>query len=46
MKDWNRYVDEWLNASSSMILVDDEFDIMEQELFRGFDNLTEPLMMI
>jgi HSP20 family molecular chaperone IbpA len=41
MKDWNRYVDEWLNASSSMVLVDDEFDIMEQELFRGFDKLTE-----
>jgi HSP20 family protein len=37
---WNRYVEGWFNESS-MVFVDDEFEIMEQELVKGFDKLTE-----
>jgi len=40
MNDWNRYIEEWFNVSS-ITLADYEFDIMEEELFGGFDKLTE-----
>ena len=39
MNDMNRYVEEWFSVSYTT-LADDEFDIMEEELFRGFDKLT------
>lgn len=40
MNDWNKYVEEWFSVSCTTF-ADDEFDIMEEELFRGFDKLTE-----
>jgi HSP20 family molecular chaperone IbpA len=40
MNDWIGYVEDWFNESS-MVFADDEFDRMEKELVRGFDNLTE-----
>jgi HSP20 family protein len=40
MNDWIGYVEDWFNQSS-MVFADDEFDRMEKELVRGFDNLTE-----
>jgi HSP20 family molecular chaperone IbpA len=39
MNDMNRYVEEWFSVSYTAF-ADDEFDIMEEELFRGFDKLT------
>ena len=39
MNDMNRYVEEWFSVSYTEF-ADDEFDIMEEELFRGFDKLT------
>ena len=40
MNDWNRYIEEWFNTSS-IAFADEEFDMMERELFRGVDKLTE-----
>jgi HSP20 family protein len=40
MNNWIGYVEDWFNQSS-MVFGDDEFDRMEKELVRGFDNLTE-----
>lgn len=42
MNNLDRYVEEWFNASS-VGLADDEFNIIERELFRGFDKLTEEI---
>src|SRR5919108_3251267 len=39
MSDMDRYVEEWFSVSYTAC-ADDEFDIMEEELFRGFDKLT------
>jgi hypothetical protein len=41
MNEWNRYVEDWFNASSMAFADDDEFGVMEKELVRGFDKLTE-----
>jgi HSP20 family protein len=40
MNDWIGYVEDWFNQSS-MVFADNEFDRMEKELVKGFDNLTE-----
>src|SRR5919106_5351099 len=40
MSDMNRYVEEWFSVSYTAF-ADDEFDIMEEELFRGFDKLID-----
>src|SRR5918994_1927464 len=40
MNGWIDYVEDWFNQSS-MVFADDEFDRMEKELVRGFDDLTE-----
>lgn len=40
MNDWNRYVEEWFSISY-MAFADDEFDIIEEKLFRGFDKLID-----
>jgi hypothetical protein len=39
MNDWNRYVEKWFSVSYTAFT--DEFDIMEEELFREFGKLTE-----
>jgi HSP20 family molecular chaperone IbpA len=39
MNDMNRYAEEWFSVSYTAF-ADDEFDIMEEELFREFDKLT------
>jgi HSP20 family protein len=39
MNDWNRYIEEWFSVSYTAFT--DEFDIMEEELFREFGKLTE-----
>jgi HSP20 family molecular chaperone IbpA len=40
MNDWIDDVEDWFNQSS-MVFAEDEFDRMEKELVRGFDNLTD-----
>src|ERR671918_1472882 len=39
MSDMDRYVEEWFSVSYTAF-AHDEFDIMEEELFGGFDKLT------
>jgi HSP20 family protein len=40
MNNWNRYMEEWFSISY-MTFADDQFDIMEEELFREFDRLID-----
>jgi hypothetical protein len=46
MKDWYGYVDEWFNTLYTEITDDEEFDIVEGEIFTGFDKLRDILNSI
>jgi hypothetical protein len=40
MNDWTKFIEKWF-YESQITFTDCEFDLVEQELLAGFDELTE-----